>query len=112
MSSTVANGTVPAAGRAGASVRLTRRGRAVAFVLFLALAVGMVVVGGQAIGSREAGEPVPVKVVRVQPGDTLWSIAAETAPGEDPRELIARIEQFNDLSGSLQVGQTLSVPLE
>jgi LysM repeat protein len=67
---------------------------------------------GTAIGSREAGDSVPSVVVTVQPGDTLWSIAQEVSPDEDPREVIERIEDVNVVEGSLQVGQKLAVPVD
>ena len=95
-------------------LRLTRRGRLVAFLVFLLAATAVLVfaVSGAATGSAERGEPVPVKVVQVEAGDTLWSIATRAAPGEDPRELIDEIQRLNALDGSLRVGSQIAVPLE
>jgi LysM repeat protein len=46
----------------------------------------------------------------VQPGDTLWSIAGEVAPGRDPRRVVEQIRRSNHLdSVSLTPGQTLKV---
>ncbi|HIY94166.1 MAG TPA: LysM peptidoglycan-binding domain-containing protein, partial [Candidatus Rothia avicola] len=59
-------------------------------------------------------EPVvPVsQTVTVVHGDTLWSIAADVAPGEDSRDVINRIMQINDLtSAQLVPGQVLEVPV-
>lgn len=50
-----------------------------------------------------------LRVVVVQPGDTLWSIAGELAPGEDPRHLVSVLGEANG-GDQLQVGQRLVVP--
>ena len=47
----------------------------------------------------------------VAPGDTLWSIARRVAPGRDPRPVVDAMVQANDLHGSLQAGQELSIPV-
>ena len=99
-------------------VRLTRRGRAVvrlalglmiAFVAYLLLSLGTGVVA-QAL-SREPAALVTHTVV-VQPGDTLWSIAARELPGTDPREGILRLRTLNALApaDSLIAGRELLVP--
>lgn len=47
----------------------------------------------------------------VREGDTLWSIAARVAPGEDPRPLVDAISAANGVNaGALVPGQTLLVP--
>jgi LysM repeat protein len=47
----------------------------------------------------------------VQPGQTLWSIAAAAEPSADPRLVIQEIITANALpGGQLQVGQLLWVP--
>ena len=50
--------------------------------------------------------------VTVQPGDTLWSIAAAHArPTADLQELVDRISDANRLqTGTLQPGQHLRIP--
>jgi len=95
-------------------LRLTRRGRLVVFLAGLAgvLAVLFVVLSDAATGTAERGEPVPVRMVQVESGDTLWTIASRAAPGQDPRDLIAEIEELNSLHGSLQVGSRIAVPLD
>ena len=52
------------------------------------------------------------KVVTVQPGDTLWSIAASnTSSNGDVQETIDRISDANHLHAtSLEPGQRLRVP--
>jgi LysM domain len=104
---------VARAGRTRTGLRLTRRGRLVVLLMFLAavLAVGVFALSGSATGSGERGEPVPVTMVQVESGDTLWSIATRVAPGEDPRDLIDEIEELNSLNGSLPVGERIAVPV-
>jgi hypothetical protein len=94
--------------RVQAQVRLTRRGRFVVFFagLLLVLTVGF------GFGARSAATDTPeaTQVITVAPGDTLWGIAAEIAPG-DTRAMVSHIEQLNGMdSAGLQVGQQLVVP--
>jgi LysM repeat protein len=51
--------------------------------------------------------------VTVQPGDSLWSIAAAHAgPTADVQEIVDRISDANHLhSGTLQPGEHLRIPL-
>ena len=78
--------------------------------------VGMatVLVGIAAIGMAVAahgGAPTRYSTVVVQPGDTLWSIAATRYPGDDVRERVQDIEQANGLSGpQIRAGETLRLP--
>ncbi len=94
-------------------VRLTRRGRIVVMAVFLGLALAVMVgLGGWATATRDAGTPEPVRVVEVQPGDTLYGIAGEIAGPGEVREMVHRIRQLNALpSGGLQAGQKLAVPV-
>ena len=95
-----------------ASVRLTRRGRLVAFTASVA-ALGAVIVGaGQVAGaSAQAGSDEP-SVVVVQAGETLWGIAQEVAPGSDPRGVVHQIRRMNDLgTAPIVPGQSIVVPV-
>jgi LysM repeat protein len=59
---------------------------------------------------RDSGAGGPEHVYRVQPGDTLWSIASQTASG-DPREGVWELRRRNGLTGSMIVpGQRLVIP--
>jgi hypothetical protein len=49
------------------------------------------------------------RVILVQPGDTLWSIARGLQPAGDVRPLIDRIAELNG-GHSLTAGQTLMLP--
>jgi nucleoid-associated protein YgaU len=99
--------------RPGGRLRPTRRARRLALVLALAAGVALgswlapllgVDSGG---GLRLAG----VSSVVVQPGDTLWSIAAPVAADGDVRVVVDEIRQINRLSSAdLVPGQTLHLP--
>jgi nucleoid-associated protein YgaU len=65
---------------------------------------------GFALGARGDG-PTRYTTVVVQPGDTLWSIAAAHYSGDDVRVRVQDIEQANGLAGpTIEVGQTLKLP--
>lgn len=100
-------------------IRLTRRGRLVFRGLPLLTLVALVVLGALtflAPGEAKSATVEPVvpvsQTVTVVHGDTLWTIAADVAPGEDNRDVINRIMQINDLtSAQLVPGQVLEVPV-
>jgi Tfp pilus assembly protein FimV len=91
------------------SLRLTRRGRLVVFGSGLAVALGLGFVA--ASGSLANDKPEPTRVVTVQPGQTLWDIAASVNGSGDVRTTMSHLEDLNHLdSPTLQVGQHLRVP--
>jgi hypothetical protein len=91
-------------------VRLTRRGRVVLLALLLLL-TGVVAVLVAASTGEAATPAGPAPTVVVQPGDTLWSIAARYVPGPDPFGTIERIRQLNGLDGyTVHAGQRLQLP--
>lgn len=66
-----------------------------------------VIAGGVSASSQHTARPASV---RVQPGDTLWSIAARFYSG-DPRATVWRIEQTNQLRGAdIRPGESLRLP--
>lgn len=93
-------------------LRLTRRGRVVVWLLGVALATGL---GGVAASASADGPArgTEVRRVVVEPGQTLWGIAAEVAaPGEDVRDVVLGLMRLNRLpSGGLQAGQEIVVPV-
>ncbi|MFL6154981.1 MAG: LysM peptidoglycan-binding domain-containing protein [Marmoricola sp.] len=95
------------------SVRLTQRGRVVVVLAFLAAAlVVMMSLGGWATATHDSGTPEKVRMVEVQPGDTLYGIAGEVAKPGKIREMVHHIQELNSLpSASLVAGQTIAVPL-
>jgi hypothetical protein len=63
-----------------------------------------------AVFARDTGAGPPVRHYRVQAGDTLWSIALASYPG-DPREGVWKLQQQNGLEGATIVpGQRLALP--
>jgi nucleoid-associated protein YgaU len=62
------------------------------------------------VAARPGESARPDERYVVQPGDTLWAIAAAEYGG-DPREAIWRIEKRNDLAGGpLVPGDVLTLP--
>jgi LysM repeat protein len=103
---------------AAPALRLTRRGRIVlvGLAVLAAILVALAVAGSAAA----TGTGVPARVyekhlsqVVVQPGDSLWSIAARAEPNADPRLVVQRITEINALpSPEIAAGQRLWVPKE
>jgi hypothetical protein len=98
--------------------RLVALVAAVALIAGLAVAVQAIAQAASTVGpsapepleSEGAGPPRPVdgEVYVVQPGDTLWSIAAELAPESDPRPVVDALRAANG-GPELQVGDRLTV---
>ena len=61
-------------------------------------------------GAGAAGVVAEGEAYVVQPGDTFWSIAAEVAPGEDPRPVVDRLQEANG-GGALRAGDRLVIDL-
>jgi len=77
-----------------------------AVVLLLALAVSL----SLAVVAHGGTAPAYSTVV-VQPGDTVWSIAAEHYPSDDIRARVVDIERANGLNSPLiETGKTLRLP--
>ena len=88
--------------------RVRRRVAATLAVVAVAVAWGPVL--GDSIGRRDV-EPVARSRYVVQPGDTLWSIAVEMAPSEDPRPLVDAISSANAIDPTtLAPGQRIVIP--
>lgn len=99
--------------RRPAPLRLTRRGRLVAVAVFLlTLLAGGVLFGSTSTrATNEPGVPQNYRYVVVQPGETLWAIAKDVAPNDDPRATIEAIRRLNSLSDTgVQAGQRLALP--
>ncbi|MFG1910596.1 LysM peptidoglycan-binding domain-containing protein [Kribbella sp. NPDC048928] len=97
------------------ALRLTRRGRmlltAVSVVVFGA---AIVVLGLRVSGVLEPGPRFTHTVpVQVAPGQTLWSIAQSTNPGQDPAIVVEKIADLNKLSSPADInpGRTLRIPV-
>lgn len=103
---------------AGAPRVLARRScepRAPRLPLVWVLAVASVacaaVVGLGSLGEAVAPTvPSTTKVVRVQPGESLWELAGRVAPDADTAAVVDRIRELNGVEGAVHPGQPLTVP--
>jgi hypothetical protein len=105
---------VPMQRSASPRLRLTRRGRAVfATLAIVPLVIAGLMFGlgaGGAVASKDAATG-SLTWVTVDAGQSLWDLAADVAPGEDPREFAAQVAAFNQLdSAVIQPGQELAIP--
>ena len=111
-------------------LRLTRRGRAVLTTLaavpfvFAAMFIGLN--GGGAVATSttpDARNPrshaswfspdATFEWVTIDAGESLWGLAAEIAPEEDPREFAAQVVSLNQLASSdVRAGQRLAIPAQ
>lgn len=86
-----------------------------AVVLFLLLAAVTVIAGrGGFADVADASSPAPAvqdsgRAIRVEPGDTVWSIARRIQPSGDVRPLVDRIVALND-GPDLVAGDHLPLP--
>ncbi len=85
------------------TLRLTRRGRLVVFGASLAAVLGLGFVA--ATGSLADDQPEPTRVVTVQPGQTLWDLAASVSHGGDVRSTMSHLEAINHLDSSHAPGR-------
>ena len=65
------------------------------------------------VATDEPGAPVPATMVVVEPGQTLWDLAAEANPNGNGQQTVADIMRLNSIesAGGLQAGDTIAVPL-
>lgn len=93
-------------------LRLTRRGRLAVVLLLAVLALVAFSLGRvSTAASTDQRSRLPVRTVVVQPGETLWQVAQQVAPGVDPRVTVDRIIELNALPGAaVAAGQQIAVP--
>ncbi|PYY57820.1 hypothetical protein DEJ17_08960 [Curtobacterium sp. MCSS17_011] len=98
-------------------LRLTRRGRIVfttlaAIPLLIVVALGVLNGGQASAGDATAGGArTQFETVTIQPGETLWQLAEQTAPNSDPRDFVQDVVSLNALDGSaLQAGEEIAIP--
>lgn len=79
-----------------------RAGRVVIVLGILWVVFMKAAYGGPRTGTEE---------VTVQPGQTVWSIAAERYPDDDPRGVVGEIVKLNHLnSAPIYAGEKIQVP--
>ena len=96
-------------------LRITRRGRTVVtFLVAIPLAIAAAAFGLGAVGAAagtSGGSAGSFQYVTVEPGESLWQLAVSVAPNADPRDVVADIQNLNNLSsGELQPGQRIAIP--
>lgn len=92
-------------------LRLTRRGRAVVLALLIVVASTCSAVLFTTASRAERPPAGPPPTLVVQPGDTLWDIAARVKPSRDGHAMVAELIELNDLSGySITPGEVLILP--
>lgn len=111
----VLKGAAPAVSQT-TRLRLTRRGRVVFGGLASVLIAGVfaIVAMFSAPGAVASNEQTDVEFpyVLAQPGESLWSIAADLDPTADTREVVSEIAALNQLQGAeVQAGDALAVPM-
>jgi hypothetical protein len=95
------------------AIVLTVRGRVVLGLTLTLVALFVWVLFGSGSADAAGSSQGPATgIVVVQSGENLWSIAQSIDPAGDPRDLVIRIREMNDL-GSQHVfpGQSLIVPI-
>ena len=84
---------------------------AAAFLFLLGMCVAALVAGEPACEFPES-EYVLYRHV-VQPGETLWGIAKQYRPNEDPRKVVYEIQEASGVEGGLIMAyQLVLVPVE
>lgn len=95
---------------ASAPLRITRRGRFVVAGL-VALPVLVMSLLFATPGAQAGAEDGSVELYTVLSGESLWDIAEDISPDQDPRIVIDRLLRANGLSSAgLQPGQQLIIP--
>jgi hypothetical protein len=106
--------TRPAPAEGRPAVRLTPRGAIVVAAASALLIGALSVLLATAAQAPRSGSAIPggyLTRVAVQPGQSLWSLAAAYDPDSDPRAAVQRIQRLNSLPGDqLQPGEMLWVP--
>lgn len=86
----------------------SRRPVIVGALATLALSVGA---GALGVSLQPAAYDGPTVVRAVVSGDSVWSLAQAVRSERPIEEVVADIERLNDLSGALQPGQRVVVPV-
>lgn len=107
------------------ALHLTRRGRLVFFGIPALLAAAATLFAAMGIIFGSIASPAHASVefesvsmrdyattVTVLEGESLWSIASDSNPGRNAREVVQEIVALNDLgAGMIHAGQQIFVPL-
>jgi LysM repeat protein len=80
--------------------------------IFLICAICICVLVISIFTSKEhyASKNIKFSSYTVQQNDTLWKIAKEIRPDQDPRKTVYQIQKINDITPVIQPGQEILVP--
>jgi len=88
-----------------------RRATLLAIIIGLGLVAALLIRPAAAASDAAPAAHTHTHTVVVGDGQSLWSIAADAAGDDDPRDVIVEISEMNGLSGSVvHPGQRLEVP--
>jgi len=94
-----------------ARARLVRRRRALAALVTVVFAGGMLLATGPEGVATAGAERSAPRTVSIRPGDTLWGVAARFAPeGSDLRAYVAALDELNGIEGPIHPGMRLKLP--
>lgn len=97
------------------ALQLTRRGKLLLTTVSVLVFGAAIAVLGLRVAGVLDGQPRYDHTIQVEvgAGQTLWSIAQETNPTEDPTLIVEKIATLNNLQTPADVtpGQTLQVPI-
>ncbi len=80
-------------------------------MILLAVHLWVPVAARAVLHHHSDARPAVARTYVVQPGDTLWRIAARVAPGADPRPVIDELARANGVqAGALVPGQVIRLP--
>lgn len=95
--------------------RMTKRQMTWMFIMLAVMIVAAVIVisGRRVVADTPAQTPF-YRSIRVEKGDSLWTIAEEYAPSSDNRSLSAYVEDLRSINrlrrdAPLQIGQSLLI---
>ncbi|MBR5641020.1 MAG: LysM peptidoglycan-binding domain-containing protein [Firmicutes bacterium] len=94
--------------------RIANKARFTAFIAVLVIAATFILIPALGFNTASGASTQQYIQVRVEAGDTLWTLAQEYGPsGMDVRNVIYEICQLNGITAAdLQAGQYITIPTE
>jgi 3D (Asp-Asp-Asp) domain-containing protein len=93
--------------KAGRRVTMSNKDTLLALVIIAIMMATLIYVS-----AMQYRTPDTTALYTVQPGDTLWGIAEEMAPGYHTGNVVLRIRDLNDLEDYIHPGDVLEIPCE
>ena len=94
--------------------RIANKGRFTAFLAVMIIAAAFLLVPALGFNTASGASTQQYVQVRVEAGDTLWTLAQEYGPSDmDVRNVIFEICRLNGITAAdLQAGQYITIPTE